>query len=178
MANFETSLNKTLIHEGGYVFDQDDPGGETYKGIARTVNGSWAGWQTIDKLKKMPNFPQNLDSDKILQDNIKTFYKANYWDTIKGNNIQNQAVADSVFDFAVNAGVKTSAKMVQTIIGASPDGNIGTATLAKLNIFDSGYFLALFKVAKIERYMDIIKKRPTSSKYLYGWIKRTLSDNV
>ena len=174
MATFETSLNKTLIHEGGYVFDKDDPGGETYKGIARTVNGSWAGWQTIDKLKKLPNFPQNLDSDKILQDNIKTFYKANYWDIVKGNDIQNQAVADSVFDFAVNAGAKTSATMVQTIIGTKADGNIGPATLAKLNTFDSGYFLALFKLAKIERYMDIIKKRPTSSKYLYGWINRAL----
>ena len=177
MANFENSLNKTLIHEGGYVFDKDDPGGETYKGIARTVNGSWAGWHTIDTLKKLPNFPQNLDSDKTLQENIKTFYKANYWDIIKGNDMQNQAVADSIFDFAVNAGVKTSATMVQTIIGASPDGNIGPASLAILNKFDVGYFLALFKIAKIERYMAIIKKRPMSKKYLYGWILRTLGDN-
>lgn len=178
MANFENSLNKTLIHEGGYAFDQDDPGGETYKGIARNSNNTWTGWQSIDTLKKQPNFPNNLNTDKVLQENIKSFYKTNYWDTIKGNDIQNQAIADSVFDFAVNAGLKTSAKMLQTIIGASPDGNIGPASLAKLNTFDSDYFLALFKVAKIERYMDIIKKRPTSSKYLYGWINRALERKV
>ncbi len=178
MANFENALNKTLIHEGGYVFDLDDPGGETYKGIARNSNNTWTGWQTIDSLKKQPNFPKNMDTNTVLQENIKSFYKANYWDTINGNDIQNQAVADSIFDFAVNAGVKTSAKMVQTIIGTSPDGNIGPASLAKLNTFDSEYFLALFKVAKIERYMEIVKKRPTSSKFLYGWIKRTISKSA
>ena len=178
MATFETSLNKTLIHEGGYVFDQDDPGGETYKGISRNSNNTWTGWQTIDLLKKKPNFPKNLDTDKVLQENIKSFYKSNYWDTIKGNDIQNQSVADSIFDFAVNAGVKASSTLAQTIAGASTDGKIGPVTISKINAFDSGYFLALFKVAKIERYMDIIKNRPTSKKYLYGWIIRTLSDNA
>jgi hypothetical protein len=64
--------------------------------------------------------------------------------------------------------------MVQSIIGTTADGNIGLATLTKLNAFNADYFLALFKLSKIERYMDIIKKRPSSSKYLYGWINRAL----
>ena len=35
MASFLPALQKVLAHEGGYVNDLDDPGGETYKGVAR-----------------------------------------------------------------------------------------------------------------------------------------------
>lgn len=35
MAKFEHALQLLLQHEGGYVNDPDDQGGETYKGIAR-----------------------------------------------------------------------------------------------------------------------------------------------
>ena len=32
---FLQAFEITLEHEGGYVFDKDDAGGETYKGVAR-----------------------------------------------------------------------------------------------------------------------------------------------
>ena len=35
MANFEEAYKKTSDFEGGYVNDEDDAGGETYRGIAR-----------------------------------------------------------------------------------------------------------------------------------------------
>ena len=38
MANFELSLQKIMVHEGGYVNDPDDTEGETYKGLARAIN--------------------------------------------------------------------------------------------------------------------------------------------
>ncbi|MBW1801582.1 MAG: hypothetical protein JRJ85_12745, partial [Deltaproteobacteria bacterium] len=44
MAKFDEAFEKTTAIEGGYVFDPDDAGGETYKGISRRFNPSWGGW--------------------------------------------------------------------------------------------------------------------------------------
>ena len=175
MANFELSLQKILVHEGGYVNDPDDPGGETYKGVARHINSKWEGWIQIDWHKTQSGFPANLEKDTKLQDAVGHFYQLNYWDTLCADQIENQLVADSIFDFAVNAGVRTSASLAQMVVETKPDGVFGPATLEKLNAFDPDHFLAAFTVAKIARYINIVKKRPESRKYFYGWVYRTIS---
>lgn len=38
---------------------------------------------------------------------------------------------------------------------------------------DFGYFQAKLTVAKIEYYINTIRKRPTSKKFLLGWISRS-----
>ena len=87
MANYEQALQWVLSHEGGYVNDPDDPGGETYKGVARKMNSKWDGWLHIDMLKKQSGFPANLDKDSDLQEAVRSFYEVNYWDRIKGWNL-------------------------------------------------------------------------------------------
>ena len=174
MANFNEAFENTMKSEGGYVNDPDDPGGETYKGIARKRNSKWDGWITVDLLKQKPNFPKNLDQDEALQQKIKDFYEINYWDKVRGDSISDQDVAESIFDFGVNAGPKTSAKLAQISVQAEPDGVIGPKTLKKLNTEDKKTFLALFALAKIGRYVNICEKNNTSRKYFYGWVRRTL----
>ena len=176
MAEFSKALQLVLLHEGGYVNDPDDPGGETYKGIARKMNSKWEGWIQIDINKKQAGFPANMENDSILQGKIKDFYHINYWDKILGDQINDQEVATSIFDFAVNAGISTSATLAQMVLEVTADGVIGNETINKLNQFDPEHFLASFTVAKIARYMSIIKKRPSSQKYLYGWVKRALNE--
>jgi lysozyme family protein len=78
-------------------------------------------------------------------------------------------VANSIFDFSVNAGAKTSASLAQMVVEAEADGVIGAQTLEKINAIDPDHFLATFTSAKIARYIAIIRKRPTSKKYLYVW---------
>ncbi len=48
MANFTQAYNLTSAHEGGYVNDAIDRGGETYRGISRVYHSSWKGWSNID----------------------------------------------------------------------------------------------------------------------------------
>lgn len=177
MANYDQAFQLVLNNEGGYVNDPDDPGGETYKGIARKMNSKWPGWVNVDMAKQKPNFPGNLENDAQLQDEIKTFYRINYWDKIKGDDLTSQEVADSIFDFGVNAGTGTSARLAQMVVDATADGVIGPNSVAKINAFDPEFFLASFALAKIARYINIVKKNPSSKKYFYGWVKRTLGDN-
>lgn len=176
MADFSIAFSKVLVNEGGYVNDPSDPGGETYKGIARKIFNKWDGWLLIDTAKRRNDFPSNLEQDVDLQQKVKNFYEVSFWDKVNGDNIKNQNVANSIFDFAVNAGVSTSASLAQMVIGAKTDGVLGQNSVAVLNDFDADHFLASFTIAKIARYIHIVKKRPESRKYFYGWICRALGE--
>lgn len=176
MADFKKAFDITMKAEGGYVHDPDDPGGETYKGVARSRNPKWKGWINIDLLKNKSNFPQNLLQDEDLQEKISRLYEANYWDKVQGDDIEDQDIADSIFDFAVNAGPRTSSKLTQIAVQSEPDGIIGPKTIEKINASDKKTFLAVFALAKISRYVSICEKRKESRKYFYGWVRRTLED--
>jgi lysozyme family protein len=128
MADYALAYNHVLVNEGGYVNDPDDPGGETYKGVTRKFFPKWEGWTTVDLLKQQSGFPQNLDADNELQESIKRFYEVQFWSKVKGDDITDQDVATSIFDFAVNAGVRTSASLAQMVVGATTDGIISCKT--------------------------------------------------
>lgn len=163
MANFEIALEKTLQHEGGYVNDPDDPGGETYKGIARKMHPEWEGWALIAQGRI-----NSLNMDTAVYD----FYRNQFW---KFDLITSQLVAESIFDFGVNAGLATSVKLAQRVLEIDADGVFGSNTIKALNEANEDAFLAAYTVAKVHRYVSICKNRPTSKKYLYGWLCRTLN---
>ena len=175
MAEFKIALQKTLTNEGSYVNDPDDPGSETYKGISRASHNKWSGWASIDNYKAKSGFPTILDKDIELQKQVDLFYLHEFWLPLKADQIANQTTANSIFDFAVNTGIKTSVQLTQSIVGTKADGIVGEQTLKKLNSLDFGYFQPAFTVAKITHYISIIQKRPANKKFLYGWIIRTLS---
>jgi lysozyme family protein len=177
MANYKQALQLVLQYEGGYSNDPNDPGGETYKGVARNMNSNWIGWTLIDLQKKQSNFPANLNNNNELNSEIEHFYKVNYWDKVKGDDLTDQRVANAIFDFAVNAGCSTSSLLAQKVVDAKEDGVIGAGSVAAINTMPADQFLAYFTIAKIARYIRIVKNRPTSKKYFYGWVRRALGDN-
>jgi len=174
MAEFQIAFQKTLTHEGVYSNDPNDSGKETYNGISRVNYQNWQGWPIIDRYKDKANFPFNMINNVELDKQVELFYLYEFWLPIEGDLIANQTTADSIFDFAVNAGIKTSVQLAQSIVGTKADGVIGEQTLKKLNSLDFGYFQPAFTVGKISHYIAIIKKRPANKKYLYGWIIRAL----
>lgn len=174
MANFLKSLPHTLKNEGLYVNDPNDSGGETFRGVSRKNNPQWAGWAIVDSMKQEKNFPQNLTANTELGVLVATLYRAKYWDKIRGNEISNQVVADTIFDFAVNAGSRTSVKLAQIIVGVKVDGVLGSKTLLAINSQDEKVFIPTFAITKIARYVQICGKRPSNRKYFYGWVRRTL----
>ena len=176
MADFKQALQLVLQNEGGYSNDANDAGGETYKGIARNMNSTWIGWTLIDLQKQQPNFPANLANNNELNGEIEQFYKINYWDTVNGDDLTDQRIANAIFDFGVNAGVKTSSVLAQKVAEVTEDGVIGNESIGAINKMQPEIFLAFLTLAKIARYITIVQKRPTNQKYFYGWVRRALGE--
>jgi lysozyme family protein len=165
MADFTPAFEKMLHDEGGMQLTNipGDRGGMTYAGIARNANPNWAGWAFVDK--------QDWGSATPL---VREFYKANFWDKLRGDDITVQPIAESIFNFGVNTGIGVAVKLAQVIVGVTPDGAIGQKTVERLNICTAENFLPSYAIAKISRYAAICNKDKSQSKFLLGWVNRTL----
>lgn len=115
-------------------------------------------------------------SNSNFKERIIKFYKTLFWDEINGDKILSQTFAESFFDFGVNAGTPTAAKILQRLIGVKDDGDIGPTTIYVLNceLLENHHELFTeFSVKKIDRYKDIIGDAKIKIKYLNGWLNRT-----
>lgn len=164
MSNFGLAYEAMIRNEGGYVLHTvaSDRGGMTYAGIARNMNPQWPGWSLIDAGQDVP------------AQLVRDFYKANFWDTIQGDQLTHQAIAQTIFDFHVNAG-RPARVLAQIVVGTTPDGQIGPRTVGALNAYDPEKFVLAYALAKIARYRDIVTRDRTQQKFLLGWINRTLA---
>jgi lysozyme family protein len=133
MADFLTAKRRTDKNEGFYVNDPADAGGETLYGVARKKNPNWAGWAIVDSYKGKKDFPNVLKTNARLRELADALYKQQYWDTIWGDRINNQDVANNLYDFAVNAGVSTSIKISQRQFNLPETGAMSEELLIKLN---------------------------------------------
>lgn len=166
MADFNVAFENVIRDEGGFQLTDipGDRGGMTYAGIARNPNPHWAGWALVDRKE----FGGPLTSM------VREFYRVNYWDRVRGDEIADQQIAETIFNFGVNAGVGLSVKLAQIVAGAVPDGVIGPKTIELLNRCTAKGFTASYAVAKIARYAEICNRNKSQSKFLLGWINRTL----
>jgi lysozyme family protein len=168
MAEFAPIYERMILDEGGYRLTNvaGDRGGQTYAGIARNRHPGWVGWSHIDKGETPPTAL------------VREFYRSQFWNPIRGDQIVNQIVANDIFNFAVNAGVGIAVKLAQITVGVASDGVAGPVTLAALNKVDPHDFNKAYALAKIARYRDIVQRDRSQSKFLLGWINRTLSNLV
>ena len=170
MAEFIEAYQEVIKNEGLFSNDALDSGGRTVLGISEKNWPKWDGWKIVDTLSS----PKEMATHSELQKLVQSFYLQNFWNPIKGDSITSQKIANSIFDFAVNAGVKTSVMLAQRTIGVKDDGIIGKDTLSTLNSFGERLFIAEFKLAKIDRYCDIVDEKPSQLRFLKGWVRRAL----
>jgi lysozyme family protein len=166
MAEFLPAFERMIVNEGGYVLHtvEGDRGGMTFAGIARNRWPNWAGWAWIDR------------GDTPSVDMVRGFYKANFWTALRLDEVENQDVARTLFDFAVNAGTGTAAKLAQIVVGTTPDGRFGPKTMTALNAANPELFVARYALAKLSRYEQIVTRDRTQGKFLLGWVRRTLKE--
>lgn len=186
-AIFENAFNKTIKAEGGYAYSNrvNDRGGETYAGISRKQNPLWPGWTIVDSAKLASDWPRSLDrSIVILEPMVKTFYMESYWQPFA--TLQNQRLAEVLFDTAVNCGIGQTARFVQRIAnlldgrpdnGLAVDGGFGPATLSALTRIDNSdhEIQALIFGIKVLRAMlcfELAESQPNQESNIHGWIYR------
>lgn len=167
MADFGPAFDKMIADEGGYQLTNipGDRGGMTYAGIARNPNPDWPGWALVDRKE----FGGPLTSM------VREFYRQRFWNVVRGDEIRDQQIAETIFNFAVNTGTSVAIKLAQVIVGATPDGGIGPKTVELLNQCTAQKFVPSYALAKIGRYANICNKDRGQSKFLLGWINRTLA---
>lgn len=183
MADFKTAYKITMTHEGGYANNPADTGGETWKGIARKKHPDWQGWQLIDKAKH-GDFPANLYSIPNLQNLVESFYKVKFWDYLKLDQVNNQKIANELFDTSVNMGQGIAALFLQRSLNVSNrngkdyaelqvDGNIGPVTIATLNNHPRPeQVLKLLNTLQGARYISICEANPSQEIFLNSWLSR------
>jgi lysozyme family protein len=183
MADFKTAYKITMAHEGGWANNPADTGGETWKGIARKKHPDWPGWQLIDKAKQ-GDFPANLNSIPNLQNLVEMFYKVKFWDYLKLDQVNNQKIANELFDTSVNMGQGIAALFLQRSLNVSNrngkdyaelqvDGNIGPVTINTLNNHPrQEQVLKLLNTLQGARYISICEANPSQEIFLNSWLSR------
>jgi len=162
MQRFNRAIKVILKHEGGYVNNPKDPGGETNFGISKR------------------SFP-NLNIKNLTENQAKDIYYNNYWSPMQLNHFNDEVLALHMFDFAINAGISRAVRAIQILLGFKDkeiDGIIGPLTIIKINTHPYPGRLRNFYIdARKTFYKTIAEKRPVLKKFLKGWLNRVESCN-
>lgn len=195
MAEFKRDYvwKKIQPKEGVYANDPDDTGGETVVGIARKKHPDWNGWPYVDQVKADNPGAAIEVLNKALLDcyaltvAIELFYRAEFWDPIRGDEMTDQLVADEIFDTAINCGIPAAVKCAQRasnylnlngslFADMVVDGRIGSITLAALNVLSKdaqrrAALLIALNGEQYRRYAEIVEHNPKQEKFFSQWLR-------
>lgn len=153
--NFSSAVSVIIEHEGGYVDDPKDPGGETKYGISK---------------RQYPN----LNIKKLTVGEAIDIYRKDYWDKASVSKVP-LILQLTYFDMVVNMGKKRAVKILQKAlcgrgIPTEVDGAIGPETLG--NLKEANLELDRLRSYRVRYYADLVNRKPTLDRYWYGWYRR------
>lgn len=148
MSAFDGFIGRVLSHEGGYVNDPRDPGGETKFGIAKR------------------SYP-SVDIKGLTRDAAIEIYRRDFWARVQGDKLP-RAVAFQALDAAVNHGIGNAVRWLQRAAGVADDGVIGPMTLAALGRAEPADLVLRFNAERLRFYA----KLKTFDTFGRGWINR------
>ena len=150
--------------------------GYTFMGIYQKAHPNLVMWKQIDETvkrhKKLSDASVELYSNKILLEEVKMFYKKNFWDRMRLDEIVDQHKANEMFVFGVNAGCSRAVRLAQLVVGTVADGLIGPKTIAAINSYDVNEFDREFDEEEIKYYEAIVRNNPEKKIFLNGWKNR------
>jgi lysozyme family protein len=150
--NFHEAFERLIGHEGGYVDHPADPGGSTKFGISQR------------------SYPRE-DIKGMTLERAKELYARDFWGPV-GCDAVPDAIKFDLFDMAVNSGVKTAIKALQTAVDQDPDGVMGPLTLQALQSANPTRLAARFNGVRLQ-YMASLSNWPSFSR---GWANRIASN--
>lgn len=165
MSDFNVAVLTVLKHEGGFIDNPLDPGGATKFGISlRYFIQQGHTEMTVE------------DIYNLTQEDAIKIYQNEWWDRYNYSAIDNQTIANKVFDLAVNMGSKPAHICLQRAIRASTgehpheDGILGEESFAAINLANPDVLLAALRSEAAGFYRSLNK-----SAFEKGWLKRAYS---
>jgi lysozyme family protein len=151
--NFDLCFELMLQHEGHYVDNPRDPGGRTNLGVTQR------NWEVY-----LNRSVTEAEMRALTPEMVKPFYKALYWDRIKGDQLP-AGVDYAAFDLAVNSGIYKAARYLQQIAGATDDGIIGPKSLEAIRSCNPEQTVD----ALCDMRLDFLKRLSTFGTFGKGW---------
>ena len=175
MADFKQALQKTLAHEGGYQNNPDDSG-NWFNGVNY---GTKYGITAADVVHYFPQLIADLNCVRNLTvDQAGVVYAAGYWKDLYSQ-INDQPIAEKLFDMGVLMGVKTAVKLLQITlqnqIAIVPDGVFGPETLSDVNQAIPADLLSRYRNTLFDHCVNIMNNNPKEDQFIRGWTTRISS---
>lgn len=148
MDRFDRFIDRLLSHEGGYVKDPRDPGGETQWGISKR------------------SYPK-LDIRRLTRAQAIAIYRRDFWERSRADDMA-PALGFQLLDAAVNSGITQATRWLQRAVGVADDGIIGPVTLGALRIADPAHVVARFNAERLE----FMTRLSGWSAFGKGWARR------
>ena len=169
MADFKAAFVFVLQHEDSTRSGKVtvDAGGRTRFGIAEKFH---------------PDLPEEFftgPAEDALAEAEK-IEEREYWDTMRLAAVENQNVANKLFDMSVNMGVRQASVYAQRAANAlasidarvAEDGVIGPKTQAAINAAGSTKYYQLLCELSAAHYRHLAAVNPAQAVNLAGWMKR------
>lgn len=175
---FDTLIKLEFNSPANALHYNEGEKGYTYMGIYQYAHPKWEGWtKVLDAVSKhgMGKASSILYYDKELLESVIGFYKKEFWDKMRLDEVKEQEIANDMLVFAVNAGIPAAVKAAQEIVGVSVDGVLGSKTIAALNAYSAEEFDAAYDKLEIRYYERLCEKNTKFTKYLNGWRNRAVS---
>lgn len=145
---FDQAFDRLIGHEGGYVNNPRDPGGETKFGISKRAY-------------------RDVNIASLTIDDARRIYQRDYWDKARCSDLPPQ-VAFQVFDTAVNSGIGQATRFLQRAVGVADDGSIGPLTIAAVFRLQPEQVAARFNGQRL----DFMSRLSTWDTFGKGWARR------
>lgn len=149
-AAFNLSFDRLLQpgHEGGYVNNPKDPGGETKFGISKR------------------SYP-HLNIAALTREDVRKIYLVDFWNRINADYLS-PAVAYQLFDFAVNSGIGTAIRYFQRTINVADDGHWGPISQAAVKNWSENDLIMNLNAERLD-FMTRLSNWDNASR---GWSRR------
>ena len=164
---FNSIIDKNLEHEGGYVNNKNDRGGETNWGITKPF---------MEDFKYALPGGKAVPIKELTVDDAKKLYKA-LWDRYNLGYVRDKNVAYAIFDYMINTYHHTAAKRVQETLntkgaGLKVDGHLGEMSLKAIHNSDYKWLIDELLKNRYYNYREQVNKRPDQHEFYAGWMNR------
>jgi lysozyme family protein len=146
--NFDEAFDILIGHEGGYVNNPKDPGGETNWGVSKR------------------SYPK-LDIKNLTREGAKVIYRADFWGPLP-KAVMATPVAFPLFDLAVNSGPRRAIQILQTTVDTLADGAWGPKSQAAFDKLPALYVAIALSTERLI-YMTNLNNWSDASR---GWARR------